>query len=239
MCLTIGVVPLLAQGEDESIGDSIESKLLEIEIETLVENYAEVYRNIRKLQLKRDLLEVEATEANQGKLDEKRGEIDRRLKALTQQKDVILSEIDEKTGILDGRHANVQPKTLASGERWKRVSPFTAVSLKVDGRVEVEFERKAYWLISIDDLPTGEILASSQRQYGQLWEKRFVEDIAEVLAGMGSPPGTTVKLVLRDADTGNRRIVAAAPLTRENRREVYRKYNSTLQSQRVRGSENL
>ena len=123
--------------------------------------------------------------------------------------------------------SDITQSTLGSGDGWKRISPFTAVSVREDDRVSVEFKTKTYWLISIDDLATGEILKSSRRQYGPLWEKRFVEDIAEVLAGMGNPPGATVKLVLVDQKKGKKRVVSKAPLTHENRREVYRKYNST------------
>jgi hypothetical protein len=80
-------------------------------------------------------------------------------------------------------------------------------------------------LLAIDDLSTAEILKSSRKQFGERWEKRFVEDIVEVLAGMDNPPGENVKLSLRDPGTEETRTVDSAPLTSENRMKVYRSHN--------------
>ena len=76
-------------------------------------------------------------------------------------------------------------------------------------------------LVSIDEIPAGEIVAACRNNYAELWEKRFVEDIVKVLVDMGHPPGATVKLVLRDSETGATRTIDEAPMTQENRRRVY------------------
>jgi hypothetical protein len=93
-------------------------------------------------------------------------------------------------------------------------------------RVAVEFESRSYWLKSIESWSTKEILESCRKEYGPRWEKRFVEDIAEVLTNMGATPSGTVKLVLVDRETGKRRVVSEAPMTLENRRAVYEKFNA-------------
>jgi hypothetical protein len=111
-------------------------------------------------------------------------------------------------------------------QRWARLSPFTKVQCLDGDNVQVEFDGTNYELLSIDGLPTAKILQASRKQYGERWEKRFVEDIVEVLTGMGHPPGDNVKLALRDPQTAKTRTVERAPLTRENRSKVYQRYNS-------------
>ena len=119
----------------------------------------------------------------------------------------------------------VKTETIYAGARpgpdWARLSPFTQVQCLDEDKVRVEYGGKDYELLSIDDLPTAKILQSSRKQFGGLWEKRFVEDIVEVLTGMGNPPGANVKLSLLDPQTAETRTVDRAPLTHENRRRVY------------------
>lgn len=106
---------------------------------------------------------------------------------------------------------------------WKRVSPFTDVLVGDDG-VEVEYEGSTYHLVSINDVPTDVILNSSRTHFGSQWERRFVEDLVEVLAAMGVPPETTVKVVLRN-ESGQTKSVRA-PMTSENRQLVHKAYNA-------------
>ncbi|HEX4143047.1 MAG TPA: M56 family metallopeptidase [Pirellulales bacterium] len=109
---------------------------------------------------------------------------------------------------------------LLGGRAWARLSPFTAVRVKED-EAEVEFDGQRYQLVSIDDLPTKEILDSARKQFGKLWEKRFVEDLVEVMDAMGHRPGDSVKLVLRDPRSSAVKTVERAPMTAENRQKVY------------------
>lgn len=110
----------------------------------------------------------------------------------------------------------------ARARDWAMLSPFTQVEVLGDGTVKVHYEGREYELLAIDDLETRNILESSRQQFGNLWEKRFVEDLVEVLEGMGHRPGKAVKLVLRDPQTAETRTVDRAPLTRENRQKIYR-----------------
>jgi beta-lactamase regulating signal transducer with metallopeptidase domain len=114
--------------------------------------------------------------------------------------------------------AQAAPRPPAQG--WARLSPFTDVSVRGDAAT-VQFDGQTYELVSIDDVPTKAILAAAKQSYGNLWEKRFVEDIVEVLEQLGRRPEKTVKLVLCDAQSGAIKTVDRAPLTAENRRRVY------------------
>lgn len=125
------------------------------------------------------------------------------------------------------RTPTARPETTHGSPRpdWARLSPFTQVRCLDGDKVKVEYDGKSYELLSIDDFPTADILKFSRKQFGERWEKRFVEDIVEVLAGMGKPPGTNVKLSLRDPKTAKTRTVDRAPLTSENRTQVYLFHN--------------
>jgi hypothetical protein len=107
---------------------------------------------------------------------------------------------------------------------WMRASPFTDVLVQEDAAI-VEFRAAHYELVSINGASTAEILDSAGDLYGSLGEKRFVEDLPEVLTGMGFPRTATVSLVLRDAE-GNLVDVPEAPMTAENRVRVYQAQRS-------------
>jgi serine/threonine-protein kinase len=106
---------------------------------------------------------------------------------------------------------------------FARLSPFTEVVCQPDDVVLVRIgdEQRMLHLVSIDEVPAEDILAASRNRYDELWEKRFVEDIVEVLESMGNPPGETVKLVLRDPESGATRTIDDAPMTLENRQKMY------------------
>ena len=116
--------------------------------------------------------------------------------------------------------ANVALQAMIGGRTWARLSPFTAVRVSGDD-AEVEFDGQVYQLVSIDDLPSKEILGGARKQYGDLWKKRFAEDLVEVMDVMGHRPGATVKLVLRDPRSSAIKTVERAPMTAENREKVY------------------
>lgn len=57
-----------------------------------------------------------------------------------------------------------------------------------------------FTLVSLDGIETEEIVAFSQRTYKNKWQKRFGEDLVEVLAGMGHQTKRTVRLVVSPLD---------------------------------------
>lgn len=111
---------------------------------------------------------------------------------------------------------------LAESSRpdWRKVSPFTAVEIEEDA-IHVEFEDIRYELVSIEQIPTAELVKAAKRRFGRQWEKRIREDIAEVLEGAGFEGSNQVDLELIDSTSGNIRFVPDAEMTTENRKKVY------------------
>jgi hypothetical protein len=80
-------------------------------------------------------------------------------------------------------------------------------------------------LVSIDGTPAARIVAFCQEHYpqrGDLWRKRFGEDLVEVLSAMGHPPGDRVRLELKTLPEGGRRTIEL-PMTRENRQRIWQR----------------
>ena len=116
----------------------------------------------------------------------------------------------------------VESEIKPAGEPFPKLSPFTQVSCHDDNAVVV-FSGKRYELISIDGLPAMQILEFCHKTYAARWEKRFAEDLVEVLSGMGKTVGSSVNLVLKDLDNDKVIKVSDAPMTPENRRSVWEK----------------
>ncbi len=111
----------------------------------------------------------------------------------------------------------VPPIALQDG--FARLSPFTAVRMR--GAVaEVRYEGTWYELVELDGIAAERILAYSKQAFGSRWEKRFAEDLVQVLAGMEHEVGEHVSLVLVELATKARREVARAPMTEQNRNQV-------------------
>ena len=64
-----------------------------------------------------------------------------------------------------------------------------------------------YELVSIEAIPTTQLIGYARKSFAELWRKRFDEDMAEILQALGRPRSATVSLGLRDLVTGE-------PLTR-------------------------
>ncbi len=110
-----------------------------------------------------------------------------------------------------------------SSDQPPKISPFTQVDFGA-GKILVEFDGTTYEWLGIDGIPVSKVTEASKRLYRVLWRKRIVEDVVEVLWGMGHKPGETVKLQLRDLQQDKEITIAAAPMTHANRRSMYGKY---------------
>lgn len=77
----------------------------------------------------------------------------------------------------------------------EKASPFTAVKWEKEQPV-VQFENEWYYLEKLDDFRIEELLDSCKKQFGPKWQKRFSEDLVEVLRGLGYQPNTKVALQL-------------------------------------------
>ncbi len=70
--------------------------------------------------------------------------------------------------------------------QWASLSPFTAVKPAPNSAI-VRFDNHDYELISINDQSAGQLLEFCHRTYNRWWEKRFTEDLVEVLSDIGHP----------------------------------------------------
>ena len=98
-------------------------------------------------------------------------------------------------------------------------SPFAAVRWQ-QSQPEVKVGDEWFKLVSIDNLPAAEIVAFGQRTYGNKWQKRFEEDLVELLTRMGHPPQDTVTLVVQSLTSLDARTLEDVPMTRANRRAI-------------------
>ncbi len=98
----------------------------------------------------------------------------------------------------------------------EKASPFTAVKWE-NSQPIVQFNTKWYTLEKLDVYTTKELLDFCKQEFGIKWQKRFSEDLVEVLTKIGSPPNEKVKLLL---SSGKQQQNAVGTYTLENRNKV-------------------
>ena len=108
----------------------------------------------------------------------------------------------------------------ASRVTYSKRSPFTGVRW-VEDQPEVQVGEEWFKFVSLDDIPTSDILSFSRDTYGSDWKKRFAEDLVELLTRMGHPPGDAVTLVLKSPVSLETFEWEGVPMTEENRQAVY------------------
>ena len=108
---------------------------------------------------------------------------------------------------------------LIEGPNYPRLSPFAAVRWE-QSQPEVKVNQQWYKLMALDDLPATNIVAFSRERYGNLWQKRFEEDLVELLSQMGHPPQVTVKLELQSLTTSETQVLEEVPMTASNRMAI-------------------
>jgi hypothetical protein len=102
---------------------------------------------------------------------------------------------------------------------YPKQSPFAAVRWQ-QSQPEVQVGDEWFKLVSLNELPASEIVAFSQRTYEDKWQKRFEEDLVELLARMGHPPRDTVTLVVQSLTSPETRTLEDVPMTEANRRAI-------------------
>jgi CubicO group peptidase (beta-lactamase class C family) len=110
-------------------------------------------------------------------------------------------------------------RKLVPGESFPKVSPFAAVRWH-ESRPQVQVGDEWFQLVSLDTIPATEIVAFSQRTYGDKWQKRFEEDLVELLTRMGHAPGETVTLVVQAPTSSETRTLEEVPMTAANRHAI-------------------
>lgn len=104
-------------------------------------------------------------------------------------------------------------------EAFPKTSPFGAVRWR-QFQPEVNAGNEWYKLVSLDNVPAADIVAFSRRTYGNKWQKRFEEDLVELLSRMGHPPQGTVKLVVQSLTSLQMQTLEQVPMTRANRQAI-------------------
>ncbi len=129
----------------------------------------------------------------------------------------IFSAASQLRGNADAQQSSRGERTLGTG--YPKLSPFAAVrweKLQPEVRVGDEW----FGLVSLNEVPAAEIIAFSQRTNGELWRKRFEEDLVELLSRMGHPPGDAVDLTVRPLTSDETKVLEDVPLTAANRRAI-------------------
>ena len=97
--------------------------------------------------------------------------------------------------------------------RWKDATP------------EVKVKDTWYELLAINDIEAKDIVKFCKDKEEKLWQKRFEEDLVEMMARMGHEPGEKVTLKLRDLKTDKTQVQKDVPNTHENRQAIWEARN--------------
>src|SRR5262249_7238972 len=104
---------------------------------------------------------------------------------------------------------------LENVNSYPHVAPFSEVRWR--DRVPEVRVGGAWWeLVSIDGVPSADVVAHCLRHYPDRWGDRFGEDLVAMMAQMGHALGPFASLELRDLATGAVTRHDAVPLTEEN-----------------------
>ena len=100
---------------------------------------------------------------------------------------------------------------------YAKVAPFAGVRWKSD-RPIVRVQGRWRPLVSIDGIPIDRIMEFAQKEFGDIAQKRFAEDLVELLAKMGHEPDWEVALGLQTSDGQVEEV--KTKMTEENRNLV-------------------
>jgi hypothetical protein len=107
---------------------------------------------------------------------------------------------------------------------FPKLSPFSAIRWK-ESTPEVQVMGSWYEFLAIDDTAASDIVAFCQDKFGTHWQKRYEEDLVQVMAMMGHELGDKAMLKLRNLVTGNIEVHRDVPNTHENRQAIWRARN--------------
>ena len=99
----------------------------------------------------------------------------------------------------------------------EKSSPFTAVKW-VNDQPSVQFQGEWFEPFSIDGVTVERILKHCKEEHGRRYQKRFSEDLVEIMGEMGYQLKPEVKLVLK---MDGRTVVRTGQMTEANRRMVW------------------
>lgn len=105
-------------------------------------------------------------------------------------------------------------------DSFAKLAPYRAIRWEGDQPI-VQIDGEWVALVSLDGITTEKIVAYCQKTYGAISQKRFEEDLVEVLAGMGHNTAETVRLVVRDLNESEERVLEQVAMTRANRQVIW------------------
>jgi len=111
----------------------------------------------------------------------------------------------------------------------EKASPFTAVKWENQQPI-VQFNAEWYTLEKLDSYTAKELLDFCKQKHGDKWQKRFSEDLIEVLTEMGSPPNEKVELLLSNSE---QKITVTGTYTQANRQQVLAYAKAGKQTQKM------
>jgi hypothetical protein len=119
------------------------------------------------------------------------------------------------------------PTTREVERKWAdypRLSPFQAI--RWDGeKATVRVRGKWYELVAINDDSTEQIIQWCKLHDDSDWQKRFDEDLVEVLVRAGRAPGTSVNLTVREPGATTDTTLTDVSMTQENRMAIFKARN--------------
>ena len=116
------------------------------------------------------------------------------------------------------RAKTVRGPSAPTQQGYPKLAPFTAVRWDGD-ETQIEVDDEWLVLLAIDGNAIADILRFAKKQFGSRWQKRFGEDLVQVLSEMGNEPGDDVELSLQALD-GKRLEDRRVKMTAANRRAV-------------------
>ena len=103
-----------------------------------------------------------------------------------------------------------------NGQDYPKRSPFAAVRWE-ESQPEVKVDGQWFKLISLNGIPAKEIVDFSKETYGEKWQKRFEEDLVELMTRMGHPPEKSVTLEVQSLTSSEKQTLKEVRMTYANR----------------------
>ncbi len=106
-------------------------------------------------------------------------------------------------------------RPAAAGDAPK-VAPFTAVRWKEEVP-EVEIAGRWYVPLTLDGVSVADLVKHCRTAHGDRWQRRFEEDLPEMMAALGKKAGPTMAIRVRELATGAERVLGSVKMTAEHR----------------------
>jgi serine/threonine protein kinase/formylglycine-generating enzyme required for sulfatase activity len=129
-------------------------------------------------------------------------------------------ESEPATGVEPARATRV-----AARRNYPTLAPFDAAQW--DGeKLRARVAGKWYAVLEIDGLTVAKIIDVCKRHFRDLWQKRFEEDLVEVLTLAGHPPGKSVTLLVKSDEDREPKTLRDVPMTARNRWSLWQSRNA-------------